>query len=84
MSRLSNLTTVTTSSPFTVKEGQHLGLQQVTDPTFNGSYSVAGLIDAMHFTIANTGPNLSATSFAGTVITDKQIPIVVDPGSGSG
>ena len=84
VSRLSNLTTVATSSRFTVRVGQHLGLQQVTDPTFNGSYSVGGVIDATHFTIANSGPNLSAKSLGGTVITDKQIPIVVDPGTGSG
>lgn len=84
ISRTSNIATVTTSSPFAVVSGQHLGLLQVSDTSFNGSYAVASVIDATHFTMNNTGPNVRVSSLGGTVITDKQIPIVVDPGNGVG
>lgn len=89
-SRTNGVVTVTTSSDFTVIQYQHLGVVNATDESFNGSYQVASVIDPTHFTIANVGPNVSATDFDGTVITDKQIPIVEDPwddntqGAGSG
>jgi len=84
VSRNSNITAVTTSSPFKLAANQHIGLQQVSDPTFNGSYTIGTVIDSRHFSIPNTGPNVPTTFLGGTVIADYQIPIVVDPGSGFG
>lgn len=83
LARASGVTTVTTSSPFTVIQYQHLGIVNSTDGSFNGSYQVASVTNSTHFTIVNAGPDVSATDFDGTVITDKQIPIVEDPWNGN-
>lgn len=90
LARASNVVTVTTSSAFTVTQYEHLGIENTSDPSFGGSFQVASVIDSTHFTIANIGANVSATSFGGVVVTDKAIPIDIDPwngntqGSGSG
>lgn len=84
VSRTSNVTTVATSSAFKVTVGEHLGLQQVSDSAFDSSFSVASVIDSRHFTVNNTGPNVSTSTLGGTVITDNQIPIVIDPSGGNG
>lgn len=90
LARASNVVTVTTSSAFTVTQYEHLGIENTSDQSFSGSYQVASVIDSTHFTVSNTGPNVSATSFGGVVVTDRAVPIVIDPwngntqGSGSG
>jgi hypothetical protein len=83
LSRSGNVVTVTTNSAFTVTSGQHFGIVQASDDSFDGSFSVAGVINSTQFTYNQPGPTTMIRN-SGTVITDKQIPIVIDPGSGSG
>lgn len=82
LSRTSNLLTITTSAAFKVTVGERIGIVLADDSTFDGSFAVASVIDDRHFTVVQTGSNASASG--GTLVTDKQIPIVIDPGTGTG
>jgi hypothetical protein len=79
--RASNVVTATTSSPFTVTSAEHFGILSSTDTSFNGSFAIASVANSTHFTFNQDGPNATTT---GVIITDKQIPIVEDPGTGTG
>ena len=81
-SRTSNVTTITTSATNNISNGDTVTIQNVPDDTFNGTYTVASIVDGTHFTYNNFGPNNSVGT--GQVITASAAAINLDPGSGSG
>jgi hypothetical protein len=79
-SRKSGVVTVTTPVN-NISSGNCVTLQNISDPSFNGSVQVTAL-DATHFTFPSSGPDAAASG--GQVVTASAAAINIDPGSGSG
>jgi len=82
MIRSSNVITITTSSQFATTSSDRCGILQAQDASFNGSFSRISAGRGTRFTVSQPGPDASTTG--GVLICDKSIPMVVDPGSGTG
>jgi hypothetical protein len=83
--RASAITTITTSSTHNILFGDTVTLTNIPDDSFNGSFTVTGVPDNLHFTYANTGPNNSSST--GQVVTAGAAAINIDSGptgAGSG
>jgi hypothetical protein len=82
LTRSSNVVTVHTTGAHGLTTGEKFGIKSADDSTFDGSFVVTGSADSTHFTYAQTGPD--TTSANGYVIPDRALPVVIDPGSGTG
>jgi fibronectin-binding autotransporter adhesin len=80
--RTSNISTITTAVNHNILVGDLVTVTNVTDPTFNGTYTVASTPTANTFTYANLGPN--STSGTGQVVTAGAAAINIDPGATGG
>jgi cytochrome c peroxidase len=70
ISRASNLVTVTTASPIPTlfTAGQPVTIAQVTDPSFDGTFSLGAVLSTTQFTYAQTAANASSSAgFAATL-----------------
>jgi len=84
LARSSNVVTVTTSATNDVAVGETISLQNTTDPSFNGSYTVVSVIGSpqTQYTFAQDGPN--STSSGGQTFGASSAALAINPGSGSG
>jgi hypothetical protein len=64
IARASNVVSVTTATPHNLLAGDQVVVENVTDASFNGTFPVATIPDATHFTYVQTAAN--ATSSGGT------------------
>ena len=84
VARASNVTTITTSAPHGLAQGDRVQVAAVTNTTVNGVFTVASAPTATTFTYANTGANITSGADTGTVAkgilkldgTDKAIRIM--------
>ena len=81
-SRTDNVLTVTPSAPSQFKSGQKCGIIGAADASFNGSFGGITVISKRSFTVHQIGPN--GISGGGGVVCDNALPMVIDPGTGSG
>jgi len=76
ITRNSNFVTVTTQTAHNLLSGDQAVIAGVTGGTtaFNGTFAVAVILDATHFTYAQTGANESGTASTGTAAPLGNIP----------
>ncbi|MGA2647024.1 MAG: hypothetical protein ABSF15_20110 [Candidatus Sulfotelmatobacter sp.] len=84
ISRSSNVVTVVTEQTNDITVHEAINIQNATDVTFNGTYTVTSIsgLPQRTFTFSQVGPN--STSSGGYVFNSKSFSIAIDPGSGSG
>jgi hypothetical protein len=61
ISRSANVVTVTTDAPLGLLSTDQITIAGVTDPSYDGTFAVASIIDSLHFTYAQTGVNSSSS-----------------------
>jgi len=68
ITRSANVVTVTTQTPHLLVSGDQVTIAGTTGAStpFDGTYPVATIVDATHFTFSQTGPNESGTVNTGT------------------
>lgn len=66
--RASNVATITTSAAHNLQPGNIVQIQFVTDPTFNGTYTVQTVPSATTFTYNNTGSNTTSGTGAASLL----------------
>ncbi len=69
--RTANVVTVTTAAPHGLIAGQGCALRNVTDPSFNGNFTLASAPTTTTFTFSQ--PSVNASSSGGSVLPAKQI-----------
>ncbi|HEV2987866.1 MAG TPA: hypothetical protein VG759_05455, partial [Candidatus Angelobacter sp.] len=82
LSRASGVVTVNTTAASNVTatgDGSIVTIQNASDPSFNGSFTVAAVNSSTQFTYTQAGPD--ATSGNGQVITYSAAAINIDPGA---
>jgi hypothetical protein len=82
--RSSNVVTAQTTSTndFQACSTCFVIIRNASDPTFNGSYPVTGIVDGTHFTYANAGPNVTASG--GQAFQFNAAAISINSGTGGG
>jgi hypothetical protein len=68
--RTSNVITYTTATTHNFILGDDVVVSGVTPTDFNGTFSIASLIDGTQFTVNSVGPDSAATSFGEAVSSD--------------
>jgi hypothetical protein len=68
ISRTSNVVTVTTASPHGLNPVGGVLIAGVTDASYNGNFPVASILDATHFTYAQSGANSSSSGGTATPV----------------
>jgi hypothetical protein len=66
ISRAANVVTVTTAGPHGVNPVGGVIIAGVTDASYNGTFSVATILDSTHFTYAQSGANSSSSGGSAT------------------
>ena len=73
ISRTANVVTVTTAAPHGLNPVGGVLIASVTDASYNGNFPVATIVDATHFTYAQSGANSSSSG--GTATPTDQVTI---------